>query len=101
MGGYPRRGITDGGAIDRLMDKYPNIFADLSAGSGANAIRRDLEFGREFLRRRADRVMFGSDFLAAGQQVPQFDLLDGLDLPSDVQVKVFRENARRIIGTDA
>jgi predicted TIM-barrel fold metal-dependent hydrolase len=98
MGGYPKGPVAPGGAVDRLMDKYPNLFADLSAGSGANAIRRDPEFGREFLVRRADRLLFGTDYLAQGQEVPQFDLLDELDLPEDVRAKIFRDNARRILG---
>lgn len=98
LGGYPRGEVTPGGAIDALMDKYPNIYGDLSAGSGSNAISRDLKFGREFLIRRADRLMFGTDFLAPDQDVPQFELFQKLDLPADVQAKVFRDNARRILG---
>ena len=57
------------------MDTYPNLYGDLSAGSGAGAIGRDEAFGREFLIRRADRVMFGTDYLSPGQKVPQFELL--------------------------
>lgn len=98
LGGYPRGPVAPGGAIDALMDKYPNIFGDLSAGSGSNAIARDLAFGREFLVRRADRLMFGTDFLAPGQGVPQFDLFEKqLMLPDDVARKICRENARRIL----
>ncbi|HVU87195.1 MAG TPA: amidohydrolase family protein, partial [Pirellulales bacterium] len=67
LAGYPRGDVAPGGAIDRLMDKYPNLYGDLSAGSGAGAIKRDLKFGREFLVRRQDRLMFGTDFLAPGQ----------------------------------
>jgi len=99
LGGYPRAKVAPGGAIDALMEKYPNIYGDLSAGSGAGAISRDLEFGREFLLRRQDRLMFGTDFLAPGQDVPQFELFERkLELPEDVQRKVFRDNARRIVG---
>ncbi len=98
MGGYPKGPVAPGGAIDRLMEKYPNLYGEFSAGSGANAIRRDLEFGREFLIRRADRLLFGTDYLAQGQQVPQFELFDELDLPDDVQARIFRDNARRILG---
>jgi predicted TIM-barrel fold metal-dependent hydrolase len=94
---YPEGRVMPGGAIDRLMDKYPNLFGDLSAGSGAGAISRDLEFGREFLIRRADRLMFGTDYLAPGQEVPQLTLFRSLDLPDDVQEKVFRANARRLL----
>ncbi len=96
--GYPRTPVAPGGAIDRLMDKYPNIYGDLSAGSGANAIRRDLEFGREFVIRRADRLLFGTDYLASSQEVPQFDLYESLNLPPEVQAKVFRENARSLLA---
>lgn len=99
LGGYPRTKVAPGGAIDALMEKYPNIYGDLSAGSGAGAIARDLEFGREFLVRRQDRLMFGTDFLSPGQDVPQFELFEKkLELPDDVQRKVFRDNARRIVG---
>lgn len=97
LGGYPRSKPTPGGAIDALMDKFPNIYGDLSAGSGAGAISRDLEFGREFLLRRADRLLFGTDFLAPNQDVPQFELFARLDLPQDVRAKISRENARRVL----
>ena len=95
---YPRGPVQPGGAIDALMDKHPNLYGDLSAGSGAGAIERDLEFGREFLVRRADRLLFGTDYLSPGQAVPQFDLLAGIDLPADVRAKIYRDNARRLLG---
>lgn len=99
IGGYPKGKVAPGGAIDALMEKYPNIHGDLSAGSGAGALSRDLEFAREFVVRRADRLMFGTDFLAPGQAVPQFDLFEKqLTLPDDVARKVFRDNARKMLG---
>lgn len=99
LGGYPKGKVAPGGAMDALMEKYPNIYADLSAGSGAGAISRDLDFGREFLIRRQDRIMFGTDFLAPKQGVPQFELFEQkLKLPDEVQAKIFRDNARRVLG---
>lgn len=99
LGGYPKGKVAPGGAIDTLMEKYPNIYGDLSAGSGANAISRDLEFGREFLIRRQDRIMFGTDYLSPKQSVPQFDLFESkLELPAEVAAKVFRNNARKLLG---
>jgi len=94
---YPDGPVTPGGAIDRLMDKYPNLYGDLSAGSGAGAISRDMAFGRDFLIRRADRIMFGTDFLAPGQEVPQLTLMRRLNLPAEVEAKIFRDNARRLL----
>lgn len=98
---YPSGPVAPGGAIDKLMEKYPNLYGDLSAGSGAGSISRDLAFGREFLIRRADRLMFGTDFLSPGQEVPQLTLFRKLELPAEVQAKVFRDNARRILGLTA
>jgi predicted TIM-barrel fold metal-dependent hydrolase len=97
---YPKTKVAPGGAIERLMDIYPNLYGDLSAGSGAGAINRDLEFGRAFLIRRQDRIMFGTDFLAPPQAVPQFELFEQklTDLPAEVKAKVFRENARKLLG---
>lgn len=94
---YPKGKVRPGGAIDTLMEKYPNLYGDLSAGSGANSISRDREFGREFMIRRQDRLMFGTDYLQPGQAVPQFELFDSLDLPADVAAKVFRGNAERVL----
>jgi predicted TIM-barrel fold metal-dependent hydrolase len=96
---YPKTKVAPGGAIDVLMDKYPNLYGDLSAGSGAGAISRDLEFGREFLIRRQDRILFGTDFLSPGQAVPQFELFEQklADLPAEVKAKIFRENARKLL----
>lgn len=58
---YPTGPIKPGGVTDRLLANYPNIFGDLSANSGNNALSRDAEFTREFLRRHQDKLIFGSD----------------------------------------
>lgn len=97
LGKYPKDAVAPGGAIDRLMDTYPNLYGDLSAGSGAGSIARDKAFGKEFLTRRADRLMFGTDYLSPGQPVPQFALFKELDLPEPLRAKIFRDNARRLL----
>lgn len=101
LGGYPKGAVAPGGALDALMEKYPNLYGDLSAGSGASAISRDEKFGREFLIRRADRLMFGTDFLAPEQNVPQLELYRTLELPVEIQAKIFRDNARSLLGLKA
>jgi uncharacterized protein len=93
----PPRPVTPGSAIDKLMDAYPNLWGDLSAGSGAQAISRDRAFGRQFLIRRQNRLLFGTDYLQPGQPVPQFQILDSLDFPPDVQQKIFRKNAETLL----
>jgi len=58
---YPDGPITRGGASDRWLGDYPNLFADMSANSGNNAMSRDPEFTADFLKRHQDKLLFGSD----------------------------------------
>jgi len=60
-GGYPKGKVEEGGAVPRLMRAYPNLWGDLSAGSGYNAISRDPEWGYAFLEEFQDRLVFGLD----------------------------------------
>ena len=58
---YPIGKIKRGGVTDKWLADYPNLFADLSANSGNNALSRDPEFTEDFLRRHEDKLIFGSD----------------------------------------
>ena len=58
---YPKGPITPGGLTDRLLRDFPNMYGDLSAGSGLNALTRDEEHTRAFFERHQDKLMFGSD----------------------------------------
>ena len=58
---YPSGKIKRGGITDRLLGDYPNLFADLSANSGNNALSRDPEFTAGFLKRHESKLIFGSD----------------------------------------
>jgi len=101
LGGYPSTKVLPGGALDRLFDAYPNLWGDLSAGSGSNAISRDKEFGRAFLIRRADRLLFGTDYLKPGQPVPQFELMQSIELPAEARAKIERDNAKKLLKLEA
>jgi len=58
---YPKGPVTRGGLTDRYLSDYPNMFGDLSAGSGLNALTRDEDFARDFLARQQDKLVYGSD----------------------------------------
>ena len=95
--GYPRGPVRAGGAIDKLMDQFPNLYGDLSS-SGAHAITRDPKFGESFLRRRADRLLFGTDYYDLTQKTfPHFDLLGQFDLSPRDADKIARGNAVRLL----
>jgi predicted TIM-barrel fold metal-dependent hydrolase len=58
---YPSGPIKRGGVTDKLLADYPNLFGDLSANSGNNALSRDADFTKDFLARHQDKLIFGSD----------------------------------------
>jgi predicted TIM-barrel fold metal-dependent hydrolase len=58
---YPKTPVTPGGLTDRWLSDYPNMYGDLSAGSGLNSMLRDEEHARDFLKRHQDKLLFGSD----------------------------------------
>lgn len=58
---YPTGPVKPGGLLDRLLGEYPNLYADLSAGSGYNALTRDEDFTAGFLERHRRQMLFGSD----------------------------------------
>lgn len=58
---YPKGPIKPGGLMERLLADFANIYADLSAGSGLNAITRDPEFYRGFIERNHRKLIWGSD----------------------------------------
>jgi len=58
---YPTGPVKRGGVTDRWLGDYPNLFGDMSAVSGNNAMARDPEFTAAFLTRHQDKLLFGSD----------------------------------------
>lgn len=58
---YPSGKIKPGGVTDKLLGDYANLYGDLSANSGNNALSRDPEFTGGFLKRHQDKLIFGSD----------------------------------------
>ncbi len=89
---YPSGPVKPGGRLIELLRKYKNLHCDLSAGSGANALSRDLANGRNFIIEFQDQVMFGRDYFDR----TQFDVLEKLNLPEEVLEKVYHLNAENI-----
>jgi predicted TIM-barrel fold metal-dependent hydrolase len=58
---YPKGPVKPGGLADRLLSDYPNLYADLSAGSAYNALTRDEAFTAGFLQRHRKQLVFASD----------------------------------------
>lgn len=58
---YPTGPVKPGGLLDKLLSDYPNLYADMSAGSGYRALTRDEEFTAGFIERHPRQLLFGSD----------------------------------------
>ena len=59
--GYPTGPVKPGGLTDKWLSDFPNLYADMSANSGNNALSRDLDFSKGFVLRHQDKLIFGSD----------------------------------------
>ena len=93
-------GKATGGRIVELMREYPNLYCDLSAGSGNNAMTRDPDFTYRFFEEFSDRLMYGTDICTADWYMPLGDWLDesfekGF-IKEDVYKKICRENAIKL-----
>jgi hypothetical protein len=81
------------------------MWADISAGSGHNALTRDPAFGIEFLDEFQDKLMFGTDsclrsdvdrvWLTVGLMR---DLRENRKLPEETLEKIEARNAVRLLG---
>ena len=59
--GYPAGPVKPGGLTDKWLSDFPNLYADMSANSGNNALSRDLDFSKGFVVRHQNKLIFGSD----------------------------------------
>ncbi len=101
---YPKGKVTPGGLTDKYLSDYPNMYGDLSAGSGLNALTRDEDFASAFLDRHQDKLLYGSDcsdragtdsaaVCTGAQAIAAIRRLTG---KRGIRNKIFYENARRL-----
>jgi predicted TIM-barrel fold metal-dependent hydrolase len=99
---YPKGPVTAGGLTDRMLAQYPNFHADMSAGSGLNALTRDEDHARGFLDRHQDKLLFGSDCADAvgtGKECSGSQMIAAIRrlAPSKaVERKLLYENSKRL-----
>lgn len=100
--GYPAYPFDREGVVPILFRRYPNLYGDLSAGSGYNALARHPEYAARFLTEFQDRLFFGTDLCRADQDLPLAAFLKRLlaegKISQSVFAKVARENAIKLLG---
>jgi uncharacterized protein len=93
--GYPEGPVESDGRVVELMRAHPNLYGDLSAGSGHNAVSRDEAFGVRFLTEFQDRLLFGTDICAPTTAAPLGPCLKRLRDESKLTPATFHKIARR------
>ncbi len=100
---YPKGPVKAGGLTDRYLADYPNMFADLSAGSGKNALSRDEKHAIGFLERHQDKICLGTDCADIEGQgdscsgTGQIDNVRRFVKDEKVLTKILSGNAKKII----
>lgn len=91
---YPEGKVLTGGKLINLLHKYPNLYCDISAGSGYRALKRDPEFTIKFLTKFQDRILYGRDSFDNKHQ----ELLNSLGLTDTILEKMYYKNALKLVS---
>lgn len=106
-GGAPGGKVMPGGRVPELLRKYKNLTADLSAGSGFNALLRDPEFAYGFLEEFADQLYFATDIcspenakhpIRVGLSAFLDDAMEQGRISYAAYEKICRKNAEKLLG---
>jgi uncharacterized protein len=99
--------VLPGGRVPDLLRAYPNLWGDLSAGSGFGAISRDPEWGYAFVEEFQDRLLFGMDVCAPSQEAHRARIVHFMNdavadgsISRTVYEKVMGANAARLLALD-
>jgi predicted TIM-barrel fold metal-dependent hydrolase len=114
--------------IAELLDKHPNLYIDLSMGSGITGyqqyLKQDLETIRNFVIEYQDRILFGADIILSistndldwlyqrirceidlcqkAEYTCEFGMSDwvhqGFNLDREILRKLYYENPKRVLG---
>ncbi|RJS85995.1 amidohydrolase [Candidatus Bathyarchaeota archaeon] len=94
---YPKGPVKPGGKVEYLLQKYPNVYGDLSAGSGLNALQRDPEHAKGFLERNRRKLLFGTDIIWETQEIKTLEFLEKLELDENVYRDILYRNAEKLL----
>ena len=90
---YPKAPVIPGGRIEKMLEKYENLYLDCSAGSCLNALQRDPEYTKKLMLAHPDRFVYARDDF--DNHLAEF--VDTLGMPEDFLEKFYHENAERLL----
>ncbi|MEM1506891.1 MAG: amidohydrolase family protein [Candidatus Bathyarchaeia archaeon] len=95
---YPQGPVEKAGRAVLLLESYPNIYGDLSAFSGYNALQRDLDFGKRLLEKLNTKLLYGTDleaFFSSNHSL--LNLLRNMNLGDEAYKNIFHRNLERLL----
>ncbi len=93
---YPSGPVVRDGEVTKLLRECPNLYCDLSAGSGCNALNRDVEHAVDFLTEFQDRILYARDYFDNVHQ----EALNSFGLPDKILQKIYSGNALKLVPLD-
>ena len=90
---YPTGEVIPGGMIERLLDKYPNLYCDCSAGSALNALGRDPDYTARLMKAHPDRFIYARDYF--DNKLSPF--IDSLGLSEEILEGFYHGNLEKIL----
>jgi hypothetical protein len=96
---YPKGPVKEPGKTVQLLSDYDNVYGDLSAGSGYNALNRDRQFAQNFLKMLHGKILYGTDLddLFTPEEV-HASLLESLKLQEGALENIFHKNLEKLLG---
>lgn len=92
---YPTGPVKPGGKVPEYLDRFENLYADISAGSGLGALTRDRDFGMKFVETFSRKLLYGTDYFDR----LHLDYLTGAGFPDEVLDRVLGQNAESLVPT--
>jgi len=93
--GYPKYDFKQEGAVPKLMRRYNNLYGDLSAGSGHNALARNPRYAAKFLTEFQDHLLFVLDMTTPAVKGQLVKFLLGLHAKKRISRKVLDKVAHK------
>ena len=101
---YSQNPVNPGGKLKELMRNYPNLYGDLSAGSGLNALQRDPDHAWKFIDEFQDRLLLGLDYCSTTNDMQHIEWLtkarDDSNISEDAYQKIMWKNINRILNLE-
>ena len=95
---YPEGPVDSPGRAVYLLENYGNVYGDLSAYSGFNALNRDPGFARRFLERLSRKLLYGTDLEGFFEpEKSHLALLKSLNLTDSTLENILHRNIERLL----